>query len=65
MALWRHFIAKISQAPSEEEQMPAMSFGDHLDDLRKRLILSLLGAAIGVAICTLFANYIIDFLFQP
>ncbi len=65
MALWRHFLAKISQAPSDEEQMPAMSFGDHLDDLRKRLILSLLGAAIGIAICTLFANYIIDFLFQP
>ena len=65
MALWRHFLAKISQAPSEEEQMPAMSFGDHLDDLRKRLILSLMGAAIGIAICTLFANYIIDFLFQP
>ena len=65
MALWRHFIAKISQAPDEEEQMPAMSFGDHLDDLRKRLILSLLGAAIGIAVCTIFANYIIDFLFQP
>ncbi len=65
MAIWRHFLAKISQAPDEEELMPAMSFGDHLDDLRKRLILSLLGAAIGIAICTLFANDIIDFLFQP
>jgi Tat protein translocase TatC len=65
MAIWRHFIAKISQAPNDEEQMPAMSFGDHLDDLRKRLILSLLGAAVGIAICTLFANDIIDFLFQP
>ena len=65
MALWRHFLARISQAPGDEEQMPAMSFGDHLDDLRKRLILSLLGAAVGIAICTLFANYIIDFLFQP
>ncbi len=65
MALWRHFIAKISQSPDEEEQMPAMSFGDHLEDLRKRLILSLLGAAIGIAVCTLFANDIIDFLFQP
>ncbi|MGC9260349.1 MAG: twin-arginine translocase subunit TatC [Phycisphaerae bacterium] len=65
MALWRHFLAKISQSPEEEERMPAMSFGDHLDDLRKRLILSLLGAAIGIVICTLFANNIIDFLFQP
>ena len=45
--------------------MPSMSIGDHLDDLRKRLILSLLGAAVGIAICTWFANDIIDFLFQP
>ncbi len=65
MGLWRHFLAKFSQAPEEESSMPSMSIGDHLDDLRKRLILSLLGAAVGIAICTWFANDIIDFLFQP
>jgi sec-independent protein translocase protein TatC len=32
----------------EEQQMVAMSFGDHIEELRSRLILALLGLAVGV-----------------
>jgi sec-independent protein translocase protein TatC len=39
------------RAVYENEQLPRMSFGDHLDELRKRLIRSLI--AIGVAIVAL------------
>ncbi|RUL85541.1 twin-arginine translocase subunit TatC [Tautonia sociabilis] len=32
----------------EEQQMVAMSFGDHIEELRMRLVLALLGLAVGV-----------------
>ncbi len=35
---------------AEEQAMPAMSFGDHIEELRARLILALLGLAAGVII---------------
>lgn len=35
---------------SEEQEMVAMSFGDHIEELRVRLILGLLGLAVGVLI---------------
>jgi sec-independent protein translocase protein TatC len=35
---------------AEEQQMVAMSFGDHIEELRTRLILALLGLAVGVFI---------------
>lgn len=34
----------------EEKQMVAMSFGDHIEELRTRLILALLGLAVGVVL---------------
>jgi sec-independent protein translocase protein TatC len=34
----------------EEQQMVAMSFGDHIEELRTRLILALLGLAVGVVL---------------
>jgi sec-independent protein translocase protein TatC len=35
---------------SEEKEMVAMSFGDHIEELRMRLVLALLGLAVGVAL---------------
>src|SRR4051812_7965473 len=35
---------------AEEQQMVAMSFGDHIEELRVRLILALLGLAVGVVV---------------
>jgi sec-independent protein translocase protein TatC len=48
-----------------DEPLSRMSFGDHLDELRKRLIAALLGAAVGVLLCFYFAGDIIAFLVQP
>ncbi len=42
-----------------------MGFGDHLDELRKRVFFALLGIAIAVAICLYFDQKIIDFLYGP
>lgn len=38
---------------SEEQQMVAMSFGDHLEELRVRLVLALLGLAVGMIVMLL------------
>ena len=38
---------------AEEQHMVAMSFGDHLEELRMRLILALLGLAVGMTITLL------------
>lgn len=35
---------------AEEQAMPAMSFGDHIEELRRHLILALLGLVVGVVI---------------
>ena len=35
---------------AEEKEMVAMSFGDHIEELRIRLVLALLGLAVGVAL---------------
>ncbi|MCG3177915.1 MAG: Sec-independent protein translocase protein TatC [Phycisphaerae bacterium] len=42
-----------------------MSFGDHLEELRRRVILSLLGIAVAVVVCVFFAPTIIGFLCRP
>ncbi len=34
----------------EEQQMVTMSFGDHIEELRARLILALMGLAVGVVV---------------
>lgn len=35
---------------AEEQSMPAMGFGDHIEELRTRLVLALLGLAVGVVL---------------
>lgn len=42
-----------------------MSFGDHLDELRKRVMLALFGAAVGAAICLYFGKEIVSFICRP
>lgn len=42
-----------------------MSFLEHLDELRKRLIYSVLSVAIGCAIAFIFINRIVDFIMLP
>jgi len=42
-----------------------MSLGDHLEELRGRLILAITGLLIGTAICLLFGTRIINFIEKP
>lgn len=48
--------------PSGEARM---SFGDHLEELRTRLIFSLLGVAVTTAICFYFGKSILEIICQP
>ena len=42
-----------------------MSFVDHLEELRKRIILSAIGVAAGVIAASFFAQRLLDFIFTP
>jgi sec-independent protein translocase protein TatC len=42
-----------------------MSLGDHLEELRARLILALMGLTIGAIVSMIFGTYILDFIMKP
>jgi len=49
----------------EEKEGLQMSFLDHLDELRRRLIHSILAIAVAFSLCFVFSGYIFDFLSVP
>ena len=49
-----------SEVDEEEELGGEMSFLDHLEELRWRLIYSLIGLVVGAAICWIFINFLIN-----
>jgi sec-independent protein translocase protein TatC len=49
----------------DESEGGKMSFLEHLDELRKRIIRALLSLAFGVAVAAFFINDIIDFVMRP
>ena len=55
--------------PSKKDYEPVadstMSLGDHLEELRGRLLYALAGLALGVVICLVFGTWIIDFIEDP
>ncbi len=73
MALWNDIVSnfnrgrKAGDTPGDrrEADLPVMSFGDHLGELRKRVILALVGAMVGVSICLIFSDTIINAIYQP
>ena len=52
-------------AEVEEQEGAQMSFLDHLDELRKRLVNSVIAIAIAFSICFYFSDYIFNFLKVP
>jgi sec-independent protein translocase protein TatC len=42
-----------------------MSLGDHLEELRARIILALVGLVVGMIVCTIFGAYLIEFIEIP
>jgi sec-independent protein translocase protein TatC len=59
--------AAVRVLPEEDDEAPGgqMSFLEHLDELRKRIVHSLLAVAVGVVIGFAFINRISDFLLGP
>jgi len=49
----------------QEEHMVSMSLGDHLEELRTRLILAICGVFLGLVICMFFGKYLIGVLLIP
>jgi len=49
----------------KEQKFVEMSFGDHLEELRARIILALLGIGVGLAICMFFSGYFLSLLAKP
>jgi sec-independent protein translocase protein TatC len=57
--------ARVLPEPEDEAPGGQMSFLEHLDELRKRIVHSLLAVAVGVLVGFAFINYISDFLLGP
>ena len=48
-----------------KENLKSMSLGDHLDELRARLILMLMGVVIGLAVTLFFGKSLVKILSVP
>ncbi len=49
----------------DNSELRSMSLGDHLEELRARLILIILGVVVGLIICLFFGRYLVDILTIP
>jgi len=49
----------------DTDKLATMSLGDHLEELRIRLFMSIIGLAIGLLICLFFGKYFVDLLAMP
>ena len=54
-----------SAAPDTEHELPKMSFLDHLEELRKRLLVSVIAIFVGFLICWRFADNIFGKIQEP
>lgn len=50
---------------ANKNALKAMSLGDHLEELRARIILALLGLGAGLVICLFFGSYLMRLIAQP
>jgi sec-independent protein translocase protein TatC len=57
--------ADLPSQGNDEEQMPAMGFLEHLEELRRRIIYALISVAVGFVACWSFAERIYGIMQQP
>jgi len=57
--------ARLAPPENDREELPTMTLLDHLEELRKRIIRSLIVVAIAVGVCYFFHQQIFDFLARP
>ena len=57
--------AAVPPAGEQQDAMPAMSFLDHLEELRRRLVYSIIAAAAGFFVCWGFAENIFGIMQRP
>ncbi len=50
---------------TDSQDLTSMSLGDHLEELRARMIMALLALAVGIVICFSMGKYIIRFIKEP
>src|SRR5690349_14088704 len=58
-------LAEIPPAEEEKESMPTMGFLDHLEELRRRIIYSIISVAVGFCICWWKVERIYDVMQRP
>ncbi|HUA16946.1 MAG TPA: twin-arginine translocase subunit TatC [Verrucomicrobiae bacterium] len=59
------FVAAVSGREREKESMPTMGFLDHLEELRKRIVYSVIAVAIGAAACWGYRERIYGIMQRP
>jgi sec-independent protein translocase protein TatC len=57
--------AELPSGKTEPETMPAMSFLEHLEELRRRLIYSIISVAVGFFLCWGYAENIVGWMQKP
>lgn len=50
---------------SNDPEIPTMSFGDHLDELRRRLVYALVGPIPILVVCLIFGDPLLEFMLAP
>jgi len=58
-------VAEAPSAKSPQDSMPAMSFLDHLEELRRRIIYSIVAIAVGFFACWGYAEKIVGWMQKP
>ena len=59
------FAAAGASGSSEKEPMPTMGFLDHLEELRKRVVYSIIAVGVGFGVCWWKVERIYDFMQRP
>ncbi len=48
-----------------KEKLKSMSLGDHLEELRARMILAMLGLFVGMVVCLFFGKVLLGVMSRP